>query len=409
MADRFLSRLIESAYPDVFHAMSVLSNQGPQARSLRALRKWIAEGKLAAGEPLPTEHRLMELLKVSRTTVRAALAQLEAEGLIHAGDNRRRRVGEAPGAKRTILSNTVGLLTISVSIPDVIQQRRVRPVWERFIQVGAVEALQQAGKDALTVQLAEAPLDRIAQFHADRPFGFIALHDGIKASPAWQAIDALVKTGVPLVVYGFGAYYPHHDTLASDHAAGCAALTRFLLKRGRRRLLRLWNVENLSLPVPGWLAERDRGFDEAMRESGLPVLPSLLVPLNLREELSGDTFMLRRRLLAGFLVDYVTGPNRVDAILAASDSVFFPIAAACRQLGLKPGEDIDLVGYDNNWRESVYRTWEPSVPLATVDKNNLQLGHELADLLIARAENQLGPKKQHRLFAPEMVVIEPSS
>jgi hypothetical protein len=63
--------------------MSVIQNQGPQARSLRTLRKWIADGKLAAGEPLPTEHSLMELLKVSRTTVRAALSQLEAEGLIH--------------------------------------------------------------------------------------------------------------------------------------------------------------------------------------------------------------------------------------------------------------------------------------------------------------------------------------
>lgn len=385
--------------------MSVLQNQGPQARSLRTLRKWIAEGKLAAGEPLPTEHSLMELLKVSRTTVRAALSQLEAEGLIRSGENRRRSVCEPPGSKPNILANTVGLLSLAVSIPEQIQKRRVSPVWERFIQVGAVEALQQAGKDSLTVQLAGEPQDRIAQFSADRPYGLIVLHDGLKASPAWKAIEGLGQSGVPIVVYGFGANYPNYDTLASDHAAGCAGLTRFLLKRGRKRLLRAWTVENLSLPLPGWLAERDRGFEEAMRESGLPVLPALHVPINLREELSEETFVLRRRLLAGFLLDHVTGPNRVDALLAASDSVYFPLAAACRQLGLKPGEDIDLVGYDNNWRESVYRTWEPTIPLATVNKNNLHLGHELADLLIARAEKRLGPKKQHRLIAPELMII----
>ena len=178
-----------------------------------------------------------------------------------------------------------------------------------------------------------------------------------------------------------------------------------MLKRGRKRLLRVWNVEDLSLPLPGWLAERDRGFEEAMRENGLPFRPALHVPINLREELSEETFLFRRRLLAGFLLDQITGPNRVDALLAASDSVYFPLAAACRQLGLKPGEDIDLVGYDNNWRESVYRTWEPTVPLATVNKNNLHLGHELADLLMARAEGRLGAKRQHRLVAPEMVVV----
>ena len=385
--------------------MSVIQNQGPQARSLRTLRKWIADGKLAAGEPLPTEHSLMELLKVSRTTVRAALSQLEAEGLIRSGENRRRRVCEPTGSKPNILASTVGLLTWSVSIPEQIQKRRVSPVWERYIQVGAVEALQQAGKDSLTVQLAGEPLDRIAQFKLDRPYGLIILHDGIKASPAWQAIEGLGQSGVPIVVYGFGASYPNYDTLASDHAAGCGALTRFLLKRGRKRLLRVWNVEDLSLPLPGWLAERDRGFEEAMRENGLPFRPALHVPINLREELSEETFLFRRRLLAGFLLDQVTGPNRVDALLAASDSVYFPLAAACRQLGLKPGEDIDLVGYDNNWRESVYRTWEPTVPLATVNKNNLHLGHELADLLMARAEGRLGAKRQHRLVAPEMVVV----
>ena len=385
--------------------MSVILNQGPQARSLRTLRKWIAEGKLTVGEPLPTEHNLMELLKVSRTTVRAALGQLETEGLIRSGENRRRVVCEPAGSKVNIMANTVGLLTLPVTVPESVQKRRIGPVWERFIQVGVVEALQQAGKDSLTLQLSGNYEERLAQLATEQPYGLIAMQDGIKASPGWKSVETLNQAGVPVVVYGFGSNYPAFDTLASDHAAGCAALTRFLLKRGRKRLLRAWTVENLALPLPGWLAERDRGFVEAMRESDQDILPALHVPINLREEFSEETFILRRRLLAGFLLDHVTGPNRVDAILAASDSVFFPLAAACRQLGLKPGEDIDLVGYDNNWRESVYRTWEQSIPLATVNKNNLNLGHELADLLVARAEKKLSAKKQHRLIAPELVIV----
>ena len=238
--------------------MSVILNQSPQARSLRSLKKWIADGKLAPGELLPTEHGLMELLKVSRTTVRAALAQLETEGLIKSGENRRRLVCERLAEPANMMSNTVGLLTLPVAVPDSVQQRRVSPVWERFIQVGAVEALQHAGKDALTLQLSGNYQDRLTQFNSDRPYGLIALHDGIKASPAWKAIDSLGQAGVPIAVYGFGSNYPAYDTVASDHAAGCAALTRFLLKRGRKRLLRAWTVENVSLPLPGWLAERDR-------------------------------------------------------------------------------------------------------------------------------------------------------
>lgn len=387
--------------------MAVIHNQGPQARSLRTLRKWIAEGKLPAGELLPTEFALMDLLKVSRTTVRAALSQLENEGLIKTGENRRRFVHHPgqPAANHRMMANTVGLLTLPVTVPLAVQKRRASPVWERFIQVGAVEALQQAGKDALTLQLSGDYEERLERLQTDRPYGLIGLHDGLKSTPAWPSIEALAKTGVPTVIYGFGPNYPHCDTVASDHAAGCAALTRLLLKRGRKRLLRIWTLDHPQQPLPGWLIERNRGFEEAMQESAHPVLPALHVPINLREENSEETFNLRRRLLAGFLLEHVTGANRVDAILAASDSVFFPLAAACRQLGLKPGEDIDLVGYDNNWRESIYRTWEPAIPLATVNKNNLSLGHELADLLIARAENKLPAKRQHRLLSPDLVMV----
>lgn len=389
--------------------MAVIQNQGPQARSLRTLKKWIGEGRLPAGEQLPTEHALMELLKVSRTTVRAALSQLENDGLIHSGENRRRMVGKPtePSTKICMMANTVGLLTLPIRVPPSIQKRRFSPVWERFIQVGAVEALQHAGKDALTLQLNGDYKERLAQLHSDRPYGIIALHDAIRVSSAWPVIESLGKAGVPIAAYGFGANYPACDTLASDHAAGCASLTRVLLERGRKRLLRVWALEDPSQPLPGWLLERDRGFEETLRETGLPILPALHVPINFIEENSEATFTLRRRLLAGFMLDHMSGPNRVDAILAVSDSVFFPLAAACRQLGLKLGEDIDLVGYDNNWRESIYRTWEPSIPLATVDKNNLALGHELADLLIARADKKLASKKQHRLLAPELIIPKP--
>src|SRR4051794_38734699 len=46
------------------------------------LRRSIAGGTLAAGDRLPTEHELMAMSGVSRTTVRAALQALENEGLV---------------------------------------------------------------------------------------------------------------------------------------------------------------------------------------------------------------------------------------------------------------------------------------------------------------------------------------
>ena len=51
-------------------------------RLAAALRAAIAEGRLAAGAPLPSERAMAAGLSVSRITVRQALAPLVAEGLI---------------------------------------------------------------------------------------------------------------------------------------------------------------------------------------------------------------------------------------------------------------------------------------------------------------------------------------
>src|SRR5471030_482037 len=58
------------------------ANQLPRARAAGMLRQWLQDGRFASSEILPTEQVLCEQLEVSRGTVRAALQQLELEGLI---------------------------------------------------------------------------------------------------------------------------------------------------------------------------------------------------------------------------------------------------------------------------------------------------------------------------------------
>lgn len=55
---------------------------GASARAVEALRRRLAEGAWNAGDRLPSEPTLAGELGVSRVSVRAALAQLEAEGAV---------------------------------------------------------------------------------------------------------------------------------------------------------------------------------------------------------------------------------------------------------------------------------------------------------------------------------------
>ncbi|WP_053240113.1 GntR family transcriptional regulator [Pleomorphomonas koreensis] len=67
----------------VGRAWRLTGGDAPLCRRLEvALRAAIAEGRLAAGAPLPSERAMAAGLSVSRITVRQALAPLVAEGLI---------------------------------------------------------------------------------------------------------------------------------------------------------------------------------------------------------------------------------------------------------------------------------------------------------------------------------------
>ncbi|MBB4934700.1 DNA-binding GntR family transcriptional regulator [Lipingzhangella halophila] len=56
------------------------------------LRSKINSGELAPGATIPSEHELMEQHQVSRHTAQKALSLLTSEGLITAGQGRRREV-----------------------------------------------------------------------------------------------------------------------------------------------------------------------------------------------------------------------------------------------------------------------------------------------------------------------------
>ncbi|MEW6545773.1 MAG: GntR family transcriptional regulator [Bacillota bacterium] len=62
-----------------------IDHQGPvplHTQLKEILQNWIESGQLARGERMPSERELCERFRVSRTTVRQALAQAEQEGLL---------------------------------------------------------------------------------------------------------------------------------------------------------------------------------------------------------------------------------------------------------------------------------------------------------------------------------------
>ena len=60
----------------------VVSAERLSVQVAQRLEAEIREGRLCPGEKLPTEAKLVELFKVSRTVVREALSRLKSIGLV---------------------------------------------------------------------------------------------------------------------------------------------------------------------------------------------------------------------------------------------------------------------------------------------------------------------------------------
>jgi DNA-binding transcriptional MocR family regulator len=131
-----------------------IENSSPKVRSIRPLKQWIQEGKLLSGEQLPAENKLACLLGVSRTTVRAAVKFIEREGLLRSSENRCRVVMGPAQPTSGLVSEAIAIL---IHLGDITPSKSSMPSqtgWERFIQIGLIDAICQVRMHAPTLQLA---------------------------------------------------------------------------------------------------------------------------------------------------------------------------------------------------------------------------------------------------------------
>ena len=381
----------------------------PRTRAVRSLKQWVTDGRLPAGERLPPETRLAEKLNVSRSTIRLALGDLEKEGVV-SSDKRRRIVLDTIKPTKTFLSDAVALITDS---PDRFERTKMHGTWHsNFIYTGAVDAIRNAGYDVLNLHPSRIAGDMIQRLIMQQPRGVIILREVLQAPSGKYIPQALQEGNVPFVVYGdTGRVLDSKkaisfDTVVSDHEFGAYQLSKWLIGRGRRRILRVWPL-NLTNPShkQEWVSQRDLGYERAMREAGLQPLPALELNDFVRHLDTQESFQHQVHLMAGYLIKHLMMEQPIDAIMAVNDSSVPIVAAALKIHGREPNRDIMIVGYDNMWQDSVSRAWESTLPVATVDKKNLEVGYALMRLLQERIQGSLPNQGQRRVIKPELVIL----
>ncbi len=352
---------------------------------LNELRRAILTGELQPHTRVPSEPELLEMLNISRTTIRQAWQAAEDEGLLYRVRGKGTYVAESGGART---SQLVGFL-----IPGF------RDAFDSQLLSGAERYLQERGY-------------RLMFAHTDREVGEEnrlmreMWQEGVLWFLLWPAMSQgqarflEQSKSIPVVfmdrpIEGLG--YP---CVAAEHYRGAVQAMQHLLDLNHTHIgfvarphLRLWSV-----------AERLRAYNDTLRAAGLepgqPILVGESAELGTRP--TEQYYRAARGQEIEQLRAVLRQPGRPTALFAMNDLMALQIIRAAKLEGLKIPDDLSLVGFDD--LEIVSHT-EP--PLTTVAQDPIRVGAEAARHLLELIAGRLPAERT--IYVPTHLVVREST
>lgn len=159
-----------------------------------------------------------------------------------------------------------------------------------------------------------------------------------------------------------GAKLPY---VGIDDEQAAYEVTRYLAKGGCRRIAIIVHPEDYPS------RQRLKGYHRALEEQGIPDCPEYRV--------RGDYTITSGAHACKRLFSL---PQPPDAVFAGSDLMAAGVIRRMYEMGLRPGEDAAVFGFDNI---DMARVLTPS--LSTVSQSKLQMGRKAMELLLERIEN----------------------
>ncbi|MGI4864908.1 MAG: LacI family DNA-binding transcriptional regulator [Janthinobacterium lividum] len=196
----------------------------------------------------------------------------------------------------------------------------------------------------------------------------------------FRHFEKVRKRDIPLVFFDrILEGYDVNAVVLDDRAGGYRA-TKHLLEQGYRRIAHFGGPQHLNI-----YKLRRLGYEEALREAGLPVENELIVVGDMKME-DGSSAM--RQLLAL--------PQPPDAVFSASDFALAGALGVLGERGVRVPQDLGLVGFSNELFSQL-----TSPMLTSIDQHCELMGRSATGLLLQIMDE----REKH--FAPRHVVLQP--
>lgn len=162
--------------------------------------------------------------------------------------------------------------------------------------------------------------------------------EGLIVSLAMETSDyshfqAVLDSGIPVVFVDRVTETLNTDLVVIDNAQSAYMATRHLIEQGCRRIAHF-----AGAPHRNEYKNRRMGYEQALREHGLPVDPDLIVQTNYLSAEEG--YAATRRLLSL--------PNPPDGLFSANDTSAVSAIQCAKEMGVAIPGQLAVIGFNND-------------------------------------------------------------
>lgn len=253
---------------------------------------------------------------VSRAFTGGSVSEDARRRIVAAARDLRYRPSQAARALKTNRSRLIGLAVTHLDnqfYPEVI---------ERISEAIA----SQGSRLVLFITRGEAELEPMIEELLGFSLDGVILASG---NLAVRVADECVQAGMPVIMFNNVDSAGHIPGVSTDNALGGESVGQHFLERGHKRIAVISGVPNSSTS-----AERTDAFCRTIIAAGLPM------PVVTSGHYTVDGAMAAMRGL-------LETKERPTAVFCVNDHMAFAAIGVCQSLGIRPGRDIAIAGFDN--------------------------------------------------------------
>jgi GntR family transcriptional regulator, arabinose operon transcriptional repressor len=328
----------------------------------------IAVGRLRPGDILPGEHQLAEMMRVSRTTVRQTLGDLEREGLVRRVQGKgtfvAERVSEQP------VSRTASLALI---VPDVTAG------YYSTLVSGFDQAANEKGRPIVvcnTHNEIDKQANHLMRLIDQRVAGILMNPSTQGNTPPYQ-IRLAQGAGIPVVLLHRGVQEVQAPVLELPAREIGRRAGRLIVQAGHRQVGYLTShhyssSEAYELGLRDALAE----VDLELRQEHVDYYESMM-------RFDAEDYKSYEHYLEQRVKKLLAGPDHPTALFVSFDSTAEMIYLIAGRLGLRVPDDLAIVCVGGARREgAIVRR------LTTVTINEIAAANQAVDLLVDMREGR---------------------